>query len=113
MSTGQKSDPTFEAIKKGLLELAILQVISKHRVYAADILRALANSPFSTQEGTLYPLLSRLYKSGYLEHEWVETEGAPPRKYYRLSTTGSQHLQSLHTYLNGLQDSLKHVGDQH
>ncbi|HWT13599.1 MAG TPA: helix-turn-helix transcriptional regulator, partial [Allosphingosinicella sp.] len=40
--------------------------------------------------GTLYPLLSRLKRHGYLESEWrePETPGRPPRHVYRLTAGG-------------------------
>ena len=48
----------FGGVRKGLLEFALLTVISVEQVYVADILTLLAETPFATQEGTLYPLLS-------------------------------------------------------
>jgi PadR family transcriptional regulator PadR len=52
-------DEQFTGIRKGLLEFALLTLIGAKRVYVADILARLAPTPFATQEGTLYPLLSR------------------------------------------------------
>ena len=99
----------FTQLRKGLLELAVLQVVSKHKVYAVDILRQLATTPFITGEGTLYPLLSRLKRQKLLSYDWVESESGPPRKYYELTKTGQERLdnlmsywQSLHTTLTGL-----------
>jgi PadR family transcriptional regulator PadR len=99
----------FTQLRKGLLELAVLQIVSKHKVYAADILRQLAITPFITGEGTLYPLLSRLKRQKLLSYDWVESESGPPRKYYALTKTGQERLdnlmsywQSLHTTLTGL-----------
>ena len=51
---------SFEAIRRGLLEFTVLTVISTKDVYAAEILAALEGTEFKTQEGTLYPLLSKL-----------------------------------------------------
>lgn len=96
----------FAPIRKGLLELAVLKVINAHNVYAADILMALANSDFSTQDGTLYPLLNRLQREGAVAHEWVESEHGPPRKYYHLTLDGHQQLQSLEAYFLSLQKTL-------
>ena len=50
----------FTAIRKGLLEFLVLKIVSADKVYVADILKALSETEFSTQEGTLYPLLSKM-----------------------------------------------------
>ena len=43
----------FSAIRKGLLEFLVLQIISAEKVYVADILKQLSVTEFATQEGTL------------------------------------------------------------
>jgi PadR family transcriptional regulator, regulatory protein PadR len=91
-------DPKFSAIRKGLLEFLVLRVISGSTVYAADILRRLSATEFATQEGTLYPLLSRLRRDGLLDYEWQESAGGPPRKYYRLTDRGRAALAELDGY---------------
>jgi PadR family transcriptional regulator PadR len=88
----------FTPIRKGLLELVVLKVISARKVYAADILQILSQGEFATQEGTLYPLLSRLRREGAVEYDWVESEAGPPRKYYRLTAKGKEQLGSLEGY---------------
>lgn len=91
-------DARFTAIRKGLLEFLVLKVISGTKVYAADILARLADTEFATQEGTLYPLLSRLRRDGLVDYEWQESDAGPPRKYYRLTTAGRRQLAELDAY---------------
>jgi PadR family transcriptional regulator PadR len=62
------SEDNFGPLRKGLLELAVLSIVSAHEVYAADILDRLSATEFKTGEGTLYPLLSRLKREGLLEY---------------------------------------------
>ncbi len=50
----------FTAIRKGLLEFLVAKIIAVESVYAADIIARLAATEFVTQEGTLYPLLSKM-----------------------------------------------------
>lgn len=100
-------DDKFNPIRNGLLELVVLKVISQSKVYAANILETLKNTEFSTQEGTLYPLLSRLRREGAVEYEWVESEAGPPRKYYNLTEKGQQQLKSLIKYWNDLNLTIK------
>jgi PadR family transcriptional regulator len=97
----------FDPIRKGLLEFAVLTVISTKKVYAADILSILNATEFQTQEGTLYPLLSRMRREGTVEYEWVESDVGPPRKYYRLTDKGKEQLEALRNYWQKLSKTLK------
>ena len=78
----------FAAIRKGLLEFLILKIIAASEVYVADILKRLRDTDFATQEGTLYPLLSKMRQDQLLDYEWQESDTGPPRKYYKLTATG-------------------------
>src|ERR1700685_1937760 len=97
----------FTPIRKGLLELVVLKVIASKKVYAADILALLGQGEFATQEGTLYPLLSRLRREGAVEYDWVESEAGPPRKYYRLTPKGKESLASLEGYWEDISGYIK------
>ena len=101
-----KEESSSSEIRKGLLVLAVLQVIGKKKAYAAEILRALNSSEFATQEGTLYPLLSRLKREGLIDHEWVESLSGPPRKYYVLSDKGDMRALELMNYVTKLHNQL-------
>ena len=69
----------FSALRKGLLEFLVLQIIAAEKVYVADILKQLSATQFATQEGTLYPLLSKLRRDELLDYEWRESDAGPPR----------------------------------
>lgn len=103
-------DEQFIGLRKGLLEFAILRIVSGRTVYVGDILAALASTPFATQEGTLYPLLSRLRREELVDYEWVESAGGPPRKYYRLTDKGAARLDELAAYWRRLTDTLEQLG---
>ena len=105
-----KPTERFAPLRKGLLEYAVLSVISAHEAYVADILAALEETDFKTQEGTLYPLLSKLRRDELLEYDWRESESGPPRKYYRLTDKGKQELEATETYLKDLTNILKALG---
>jgi len=104
------NESKFTAIKKGLLELAVLRLISRKKVYAANILEELAATEFSTQEGTLYPLLSRLCLENAVAYEWVESAAGPPRKYYSLTQKGRQQLDRLMEYWKKLSITIDNIG---
>lgn len=92
------SDVKILAIRKGLLEFLLLKIISADKVYVADILERLAKTVFATQEGTLYPLLSKMRRENLVDYEWQESEAGPPRKYYRLTAKGRGQLSELVDY---------------
>lgn len=100
----------FAGVRKGLLEFALLTVVSAERVYVADILTRLAATPFATQEGTLYPLLSKLRRDELVDYEWVESDAGPPRKYYRLTPKGEERLAELAAYWRHLTTTLESLG---
>jgi PadR family transcriptional regulator PadR len=75
-------------VQKGFMVIAVLQTLSDQRMYASEMLKHLAGTEYETQEGTLYPLLSRMKREGLLAHDWVESKNGPPRKYYSLSEDG-------------------------
>ena len=100
----------FGAIRKGLLEFIILRVISAESVYVADMLKRLEATEFATQEGTLYPLLSRMRREGLLDYEWQESGAGPPRKYYRLTQAGHAQLAELAQYWSLINTTIENLG---
>ena len=105
-----EKNESFEAIRRGLLEFSVLTVISKGEVYSADILAALEGTEFKTQEGTLYPLLSKLRRESLLEYQWKESETGPPRKYYSLTDQGRERLSDLKKYWEDINKTIKSLG---
>ena len=82
--------------RKGTLELCVLALISQRPRYGYDLVTTLGAWPaLRTVEGTLYPLLRRLQKDGLLGASWQESVSGPPRKYYHLSTEGTELLAQL------------------
>ena len=100
----------FVAIRKGLLEFLILKIVAADKVYVADILRRLSETDFSTQEGTLYPLLSKMRRDGLLDYEWQESDAGPPRKYYELTAKGRTQLGELNDYWKHLNATIAQLG---
>jgi PadR family transcriptional regulator PadR len=103
-------DERFAAIRRGLLEFLILKIVAADRVYAADILKRLSATDFATQEGTLYPLLSKMRRDGLLDYKWQESDAGPPRKYYGLTTKGKSQLTELNNYWKHLNATITQLG---
>ena len=100
----------FVAIRKGLLEFLILKIVAADKVYVADILQRLSDTDFATQEGTLYPLLSKMRRDGLLDYEWQESDAGPPRKYYELTAKGKTQLGELNDYWKHLNATISQLG---
>ena len=100
----------FVAIRKGLLEFLILKIVAANKVYVADILERLSDTDFATQEGTLYPLLSKMRRDGLLDYEWQESDAGPPRKYYELTAKGKTQLGELNDYWKHLNTTIAQLG---
>ncbi|MEN8247463.1 MAG: PadR family transcriptional regulator [Bacteroidota bacterium] len=96
-------------MRKGILEYCILQIVSRGEVYASDMLEELTSAKIMVVEGTLYPLLTRLRKSGLVEYKWVESSSGPPRKYYKLTNDGNDFLLNLNTTWEELVKSTRHI----
>jgi PadR family transcriptional regulator, regulatory protein PadR len=76
-------------LRKGCIELAALAVLWPGKLYGLEMLRRLEYcAGIIVAEGTIYPLLGRLERAGFIEAEWVETGLGHPRKYYTLTPAG-------------------------
>ena len=107
------TNDNYSQFRKGLLEVAVLSIVSAHEVYAADILERLGATEFQTAEGTLYPLLSKMKREELLEYSWVESASGPPRKYYKLTGQGKQRLKDSRNYIHKLTATLQELGGTH
>ena len=100
----------FTAIRKGLLEFLILRIVASDKVYVADLLERLSDTEFATQEGTLYPLLSKMRREGLVDYEWQESDAGPPRKYYELTAKGKAQLAELNEYWKKINATVSQLG---
>lgn len=76
-------------VRKGLLELCVLNSLRAGKQYGYDIVKQLrALDGLVIGEGTIYPILSRFRTQGLVEATIEESPDGPPRKYYRLTTEG-------------------------
>jgi PadR family transcriptional regulator PadR len=83
-------------IKKGLLELCILNLLEQESTYGYEIVKRLTSIPgLVITEGTVYPLLSRLKREGVISSTMVESPHGPVRRNYVLTEHGREHLGRL------------------
>ena len=85
------TEPIDIQLKKGVLELCVLELLAREDGYAYDIASRLAEA-IGMGEGTVYPLMRRLHTEGLVETYLVESTSGPSRKYYRITRTGRAEL---------------------
>lgn len=96
-------------MRKGVLELCILSIVSKDDAYASDIIGKLKEAKLIVVEGTLYPLLTRLKNDGLLSYRWEESTQGPPRKYYRITEDGQKLLDDMTADWKDLVESVEQL----
>jgi PadR family transcriptional regulator PadR len=101
-----KVENTKAQMRKGVLELCVLSIISEEEVYPSDIIEKLKEAQLIVVEGTLYPLLSRLKNAALLDYSWRESTSGPPRKYYTITATGKLFLDELMETWDRLNDAV-------
>ena len=84
---------------KGHLDMLLLAVLSEgpsHGYAVIEQLRHRSDDLFDLPEGTVYPALHRLERSGLLTSDW-DGAGGRPRRVYRITRKGSTRLREQRT----------------
>ncbi|HXS05788.1 MAG TPA: PadR family transcriptional regulator [Rhizomicrobium sp.] len=80
-------------LKKGVLEMCVLALLSKGDNYAYEIASQMA-AAVGMGEGTIYPLMRRMQNDDLVSTYLQESASGPPRKYYKLTKAGAAALQA-------------------
>ena len=96
-------------MRKGVLELCILSILSRGDAYTTDLINKLKEAKMIVVEGTLYPMLTRQKNAGLLSYRWEESPQGPPRKYYTLTDKGRSYLNELDSGWNELVDTVNTI----
>jgi transcriptional regulator len=81
--------------KKGSAELLVLSLVEHEPRHGYDLCRLIesrSRGVLTYHVASLYPLLYRLEKRGWIEGRWVEKAGQRRRRYYRLTSDGRKTL---------------------
>ena len=97
-------------LRRGVLVLAVLSQLRTTQ-YGYSLRQALAEQGMPIEEGTLYPLLSKLRREELVDYEWQESDAGPPRKYYKLTPKGRTQLATLNDYWKNLNRTLADFGN--
>ncbi len=85
-------------LRRGVLEFCVRALLQEQRRYGFDLVRRLGEvDGLVTSEGTIYPLLSRLRRDGWVSTSWQESEAGPPRRYDALTRDGDSALEAFRT----------------
>ena len=86
-----------QQLKKGVLEMLVLQLICENPTYGYELLNRLRERSagrFVLKEGTLYPILYRLEDEGMIQSSWSQGAGrVAPKKIYQVTEAGEQENQ--------------------
>ena len=82
-------------VKKGSAELLVLALVEerpRHGYEISKLIEARSGGELSFHVASLYPMLYRLERRGWVEGRWVEKAGQRRRRYYKLTAEGRKVL---------------------
>src|SRR5512141_1427083 len=82
-------------LKKGSAELLILSLVEarpRHGYEISKLIEARSDGALRFNVASLYPLLYRLEKRGWVEGRWVEKAGERRRRFYKITPLGRRAL---------------------
>ena len=96
---------------KGVLDMCLLSIIEEEPSYGYEMANKLSRRGLDlVSEGSIYPTLSRMQRSGLIEGYFVEADGSgPPRKYYRIGKEGRSRLREWKQEWFSLSEGVNHV----
>jgi PadR family transcriptional regulator PadR len=74
-------------MNRGYLQVLVLVALER-KMYGYGMIRLFEQTGYAVEENTLYPLLRRLEKNGWIKGEWDVGEDRP-KKYYRITESGA------------------------
>jgi DNA-binding PadR family transcriptional regulator len=99
-----------QELRRGTVVLACLLMLRTPE-YGYQLLEELQSAGIEVDANTLYPLLRRLEKQGFLRSEW-NTDESRPRKYYATSADGREAAGRLAAEWAGLNAALVALMDE-
>ena len=90
----QSSDREWKKGSAELLILSLLEVRPRHGYDVSKLIEQRSRGTLRFHAASLYPLLYRLEKRGWVQGRWVEKSGQRRRRYYRLTPQGRKVLAS-------------------
>jgi PadR family transcriptional regulator PadR len=99
-------------LRKGLLELLLLNLIARGESYGYEIVQRLRQADgLQVSESTVYPIVERLRKAGYVRVRAEPSPNGPMRRYYSLTVTGRYRVAEMNSYWDGLNQAVAELRD--
>ncbi len=99
-------------LKRGsadLMILAVLEARARHGYEIAKLIDDRSEGVLRFHVGSLYPMLYRMERRGWIEGKWIEKSGQRRRRYYKLTTSGRRVLAEQRTSWRELLKALQSV----
>ena len=99
-------------LKRGsadLMILAVLEARARHGYEIAKLIDDRSDGVLRFHVGSLYPMLYRMERRGWIEGKWIEKSGQRRRRYYKLTTSGRRVLAEQRTSWRELLKALQRV----
>jgi PadR family transcriptional regulator, regulatory protein PadR len=106
------TDTTTRSLQKGSAEflvLAVLETQQRHGYEIAQLIEQRSDGRLKFQAATLYPLLYKLEKRGWVGGRWIEKAGQRRRRFYRLTAAGRSVLADRRRVWADFIDALERV----
>jgi PadR family transcriptional regulator, regulatory protein PadR len=95
-------------LRKGLMEFCVLNLLRRGESYGYEIVQSLKSvEQLVVTESTVYPILSRLRKDGFLQVRVQASAEGPPRRYFSLTALGRQRVAEMNAYWEDLQEAIR------
>ena len=105
-------DMSTRSLQKGSAEFLVLSILDgpdRHGYELAQVIETRSGGRLSFKAATLYPLLYKLEKQGWVAGRWVEKAGERRRRFYRLTAAGRRVLGARRRVWREFVDALDQV----
>jgi PadR family transcriptional regulator, regulatory protein PadR len=85
-------DPEWKKGSAELLILSLVEAVPRHGYEISKLIEQRSDGALRFHAASLYPLLYRLEKRGWIQGRWVEKAGQRRRRFYRLTPQGKKIL---------------------
>lgn len=100
-------------VRKGLLELYVVNALARGETYAYDlVLRLRGARGLAIPDGTVYPLLSRMKRAGLVRARLEESPSGPARKYYALTPEGRRIRRQMNVCWDEIAEQMRHLREE-
>ena len=97
-------------MNRGFLQILVLALLEKD-MYGYSMVRTISELGYAVEENTLYPLLRRLEKNGWVRSKWDVSEDRP-RKFYGITEEGQSLRTQLLVIWKKQDEILKHLMEE-